>query len=345
MQRPSRSAFILCGLLLAVGCVDRGGSEALVERRQFDQVFDFLSEVELQTAADDPLGRARDLVVWRDRIAIADEYGKNVKVFDREGTLLLTIGQGGQGPNEFQAPHSLAVIAGDSLAVLDRVQRKIKVFDYHGRLGRELRVPATLVGSLEWIDSRGLLAISGQLLSGDRLAGSSLSFHVIGPDGTPIRSLGKRPTATSPWEASSQTLRYAVNDDRVYWGLMSEPLLYVEELDGGVTDTVHLGEISVPPWENAPDDPTQFREWALENWTAMLRVLSTEDRVIVLFSGGDSRSDEDYRTYVIVDEDLDHQVVVDSPDRVEFLEISSGQALAVQTDDSGDSVLRSYRIE
>ena len=73
---------------------------------------------------------------------VADGYGNNrIAKFSREGKFLFDWGKKGQGPGEFDLPHSVAVDAQDLVYVADRNSARIQVFDATGKLLHEWKSP------------------------------------------------------------------------------------------------------------------------------------------------------------------------------------------------------------
>lgn len=66
-------------------------------------------------------------------VAVLDGQASEIRVFDRAGTFLRTIGQKGDGPGEFQQPNALALF-GDTVAVYDVRHRRITRLGLDGSL-------------------------------------------------------------------------------------------------------------------------------------------------------------------------------------------------------------------
>ena len=81
--------------------------------------------------ADDEssFGRIRD-IAWdsRGRLLVADDLGPHLKVFEADGSHVLTVGREGEGPGEFSAPSRIVVDTSDSVYVWDAGQSRIHVF-------------------------------------------------------------------------------------------------------------------------------------------------------------------------------------------------------------------------
>jgi DNA-binding beta-propeller fold protein YncE len=72
---------------------------------------------------------------------ISDGYvNSRVAEYDKNGDWVRQWGQPGQGPGEFNTPHSIAADAHGNIYVADRGNRRIQVFDHEGTFLREMRI-------------------------------------------------------------------------------------------------------------------------------------------------------------------------------------------------------------
>jgi DNA-binding beta-propeller fold protein YncE len=75
-----------------------------------------------------------------DNIYVTDGYGNSrVLKFNKYGNVLLGWGMKGNGPGQFDLPHSIA-IDGDLVYVGDRENARIQIFDLNGRYLREWKL-------------------------------------------------------------------------------------------------------------------------------------------------------------------------------------------------------------
>jgi hypothetical protein len=74
----------------------------------------------------------------QNRIYILDSKACQIKVFDKSGEYLRTIGKQGQGPEEFSRPFGMSLIGKDLIAVEDMGTRMIKFFDLNGHYVKSL---------------------------------------------------------------------------------------------------------------------------------------------------------------------------------------------------------------
>lgn len=78
--------------------------------------------------------KINSIAVDRDRnIYVTDEGEKHIRVFDRGGDYLLTIGRAGQGPGEFGRPTEIFITAENELRVIDPGRRQVHSYTTDGR--------------------------------------------------------------------------------------------------------------------------------------------------------------------------------------------------------------------
>jgi hypothetical protein len=82
----------------------------------------------------DPRGMAVD---DKGRIYVLDFKLAQIKVFDRDGTFLKTIGGKGQGPGEMSSPISIHLTGGKNLLVSDPIKRELNYFSLDGAFIRK----------------------------------------------------------------------------------------------------------------------------------------------------------------------------------------------------------------
>jgi len=76
---------------------------------------------------------AREVVVDnRERIFVSDLRGVHIKVFDKFGNYITTIGRQGQGPGEFGRITNIQITAGNELMVYERMGFKLTFFSLDG---------------------------------------------------------------------------------------------------------------------------------------------------------------------------------------------------------------------
>jgi hypothetical protein len=96
-------------------------------------------ETELRLGADEDrpdyvFGRVRSIAVGPDgRIYVSDDKIKTVKVFDRDGNFIRTIGRAGQGPGEYGRPYDVFVTGTSDIIVTDGARRLVLIYGADGR--------------------------------------------------------------------------------------------------------------------------------------------------------------------------------------------------------------------
>lgn len=94
-------------------------------------------------AGDDAyqLFRVRDAAVLPDgRVAVANGGTGEIRVFDADGSHVVSMGGLGEGPGEYRALNDVVPWAGDSIMGWDVRQQRVSVFDGDGSHGRTFRV-------------------------------------------------------------------------------------------------------------------------------------------------------------------------------------------------------------
>ena len=84
--------------------------------------------------AGDPFNRPTDLAVASNGgLFVSDGYGNSrVHRFSPEGNLMLSWGELGSGPGQFDTPHCVRLDSSDRVWVCDRQNRRIEIFDVNG---------------------------------------------------------------------------------------------------------------------------------------------------------------------------------------------------------------------
>ncbi|MBF0628361.1 MAG: 6-bladed beta-propeller [Magnetococcales bacterium] len=100
-------------------------------------------------------------IAWsseRDTLYVADSAADQLKLFDRTGRLLKTIGQSGDKEGEFNAPSNLTLMR-DQLYVTDTFNARIQIFDGDGKFIRAFGNRGRMMG--EMVRPKGV-AVDGE---------------------------------------------------------------------------------------------------------------------------------------------------------------------------------------
>lgn len=134
-----------------------------------------------------------------DRVLIADDLAREVRIFDLSGTLLWRMGREGGGPEEFRRFDQVQVTAGDTVRVFDRGNRRITIVAPPSRT-----VLSLLLADRQVYQARTLrFTPAGALLYSSRVSGTaapsssrwtlsrdSVSLHLADRDGAHLTAFG-----------------------------------------------------------------------------------------------------------------------------------------------------------
>ncbi|MFQ5536957.1 MAG: 6-bladed beta-propeller [Gemmatimonadota bacterium] len=335
--------FLLSILLWIAGCTPR--PEASEEVVPFSQVFEEEQRTLLVTAKDDPLGKVNGVARWDGRIALTDEYGMNVKVFDPDGSLAMTLGRPGDGPGEFRAPIGAAVVTGDRLAVADYLRTRVIFFDPDGSAAGEFKIPGAAIGGLMSVEGGSALLLSARLVADDGRDASPYALHVLDLDGRVRTSLAERPTPRSITEGVFHQMVFGLGGDSlVLWGTIGRPDIVRGGWRGEVLDSVHVRGIREPDWGRAPVQPEEINEWTVDNLTWLMGIVAVEGGYIVRFQGGDARRGKEWQQYALLDEFFRKQVLTEPTSAIIIGEDGAGGVLGISFDEDGDAYLSDYSV-
>jgi hypothetical protein len=82
------------------------------------------------------------------RIAVANRGSGEIRIYDVEGQFLVSHGQKGEGPGEFQAPSLVGVVGGDTLVVIDSRLRRVSLLDAEAGFSGSARIEDDVGGAL-----------------------------------------------------------------------------------------------------------------------------------------------------------------------------------------------------
>ncbi len=109
--------------------------------------------------------RISDLALHGDRVGVADEGDGSIRVFDDNGQEVLSMGEEGDGPGEFQALRRLWAYSGDSLLSFDAVQDRATIWSPAGIPCRTVSIADDWEGS-RYFSLHGPLSDGGLVWSG-----------------------------------------------------------------------------------------------------------------------------------------------------------------------------------
>lgn len=108
------------------------GNDSPITREEF-RIWEELSIGKLEGEPEYMFSRISDLAVdGAGRIYVLDYMEAELRVFDKEGRHLRTIGRRGQGPGEFSGPFTLGMTERNTIMVHDLINRRISYFNPEG---------------------------------------------------------------------------------------------------------------------------------------------------------------------------------------------------------------------
>ncbi len=154
-----------------------GGSEKV--DLQFIKDADFYSPVAIRIDASN-------------RIYVVDSKDHHVLVFDNTGKPIMTLGQKGQGPGEFNNPADVAFLKDGRIVVADGGQQRLHIFSVDGVFQKMIQIKEQPVGQLLALpDGNLLLTKSGAGSFNIKLGEEAIErFGIFNSEGKRVALLG-----------------------------------------------------------------------------------------------------------------------------------------------------------
>jgi hypothetical protein len=192
-------------------------------------------------------------------IVVLNNGTSDVRYYDSRGTFLGSVGQEGDGPEEFRFPFKLLRLASDSIAVFDAGARRFTIISPHRVITRTVASPHVLSGLVallgyhrallaEPADARGLVEIVANTPTVVRLVdlrgGEVDTVGIFGSRKDYISAVGERVLREPvPFTVHAQL---AVHDDRIYLTDGLRPEVHVLDADGKLIRVMRVLEPLVP---------------------------------------------------------------------------------------------------
>ena len=129
-------------------------------------------------------------------IAVADGLAREIRIFNEDGSHLVTFGRPGEGPGEFTNLWSIAELPGDSIAAIDNLNGRVSLFTSAGAFVRSFPVPrlpgASAPNVVGWLEDGTLLFQTGSRpVSRDTRDQSTQFLYAVDRDGEILETLGE----------------------------------------------------------------------------------------------------------------------------------------------------------
>jgi hypothetical protein len=177
------------------------------------------------------------------RIYVIEGSDANVRVFDRNGVFLRTIGRKGQGPGEMEKPVYIQVAAGREIFVLDYMASRGLDFSLDGTFLRQQRMLRPTLPIRR--DSRGRL-VGMEILAPPPAGGKVIKAY--GSDLRPLFEIAKEEQgARGIFDIGRPGCYCAVTpNDSIVWGDSKEYVLHVLDPEGRLVRRITKQHRSVP---------------------------------------------------------------------------------------------------
>ena len=172
-----------------------------------------------------------------ENIYVCDRKAAQIRVFDKNGEYIRTIGKRGQGPGEMQAPIDIKALSSGVLIINDYAQRRLNFFSLNGEHIRNVLTHKYMNFLRPVTDSRG------NIVAGFWIHGEEFKFEIakFDSDLNPVFTVTTFPLET---RADGNTYQYFENtrattlvwninqQDQITWGHMGKYELFVHNPDG-----------------------------------------------------------------------------------------------------------------
>jgi len=171
-----------------------------------------------------------------ENIYASDSKAAFIKVFDKSGNYLRTIGKKGQGPGEFLYPFQILIMPQGELMVNDIYQLRIHFFSLEGKFLRQFSSSTMTLFMRPRVDSEGHI-IAGHLNIGDEIESV---LKKLDSDLNPVLTLATRPDVSKPpaiieyfenWRSTSLVWDVAT-EDNIVWGVFNKYEIFVNNPEG-----------------------------------------------------------------------------------------------------------------
>lgn len=181
-----------------------------------------------------------------------DEEGKviildirlGIKVFDKNGKFLRSIGRRGQGPGEFQSPMNIQLTAQKEIMVNDIGGRGLLFFSIEGQFLSEIKKPIFRLNRCSLVDEHRNIYILGPFLGRDTFRQEK--FVKLAPPYEDYEVLTSRETPLRGRVIPPQTRYSLLPGNNLIWGITSKYEFHIIDSEGRVTKRIEKEHTPLP---------------------------------------------------------------------------------------------------
>jgi hypothetical protein len=171
-----------------------------------------------------------------ENIYASDSKAAFIKVFDKSGNYLRTIGKKGQGPGEFVYPFEILVMPQGELMVNDLNQLRVHFFSLDGKFLRQFSSSTMAMFRRPRVDSEGHIIV-GHVNVGDPV---ETVLKKLDSDLNPVLTLATRPVVSKPptnfeyfeVRRSTNLVWDIAMEDNIVWGVFDKYEIFMNNPEG-----------------------------------------------------------------------------------------------------------------
>jgi len=171
-----------------------------------------------------------------ENIYVSDSKAAFIKVFDKSGNYLRTIGKKGEGPGEFSYPFEILVLPQGELMVNDTIELRVHFFSLDGKFLRQFSSSTMTLFRRPRVDSAGHIIV-GHVNVGDEM---ETVLKKLDSDLNPVLTLATRPiifrtpTIVQYFDVlrSTNLVWDVAVEDNIVWGVFDKYEIFVNNPEG-----------------------------------------------------------------------------------------------------------------
>lgn len=287
-----------------------------------------------------------------ENIYVLDSQEAHIRVFDKDGQYLKTIGKKGQGPDEFQGPISLIITPQIEILVNDSRARQLKIFSLVGTLKRQIPSGKYMGFMKPHVDSTGEIIAGVGSMGENSFIRSIKKFTAELEEKFALSTVEfSRYTEINPF---SPRQYWVVNkNDQIVWAFPNKYELHVVNPDGTLVKTIMKEYIPVPVMKEDKDKWLKTIYGGEQNVPSDVKIVWTEHQCAFQHISIDEQDRIFIQTFETEDETGKYYYdVFDSEGKcITRLLLSSqpqvwknGKLYTVEEDEDGYQYIKRYKV-